>query len=190
MPLKDVEVSFETPDSLFGIPLPKLGWKGTLAPDDSAQRLAWALYVELSTRILEAGLAHQDGSLREALSSYYSLFQFTRDRLREVGPRVGRPTDTEGVPIAAIALWMLNGIIRPLLARWHPALKRFEESRPDRVGAFTYEAEWPQKEDLRRDLEAARCALVPFARLFERVCGVDPSLLPSMRPAKGTPSTT
>ena len=47
--LKEMEVSFETPSSLLGVPLPKLSWKGRLAPDETQQRLAWGLYVELTT---------------------------------------------------------------------------------------------------------------------------------------------
>lgn len=148
-------------------------------PDDSAQRLAGTLYVELSTPIAVARLARHDGSLREAVSSYHSLFQFTRDRLHEVGPRAGRPSGTEDVPIVAVALWMLNGIIRPLLARWHPVLERFEESRPDRVGVFGHEAEWSQKEELRPRPRYSPLCLDRLARLFERVCGVNPSLLPT-----------
>ena len=178
MPIKDMEVSFETPSALFGVPLPKLGWKGKLAPDDSAQRMAWALYVELTTRIATAGLEREEGSLREALASYHTLFQFTRDRLHEIGPRTGRPSASDELPIAAVALWMLNGIIRPLLARWHPLLKRHEETRPADIGEFAHEAAWPQQDELRRDLDDARRGLLPFAQLFEQVCQISPSLLP------------
>jgi hypothetical protein len=178
--LKEMEVSFETPSSLFGVGLPKLSWKGKLVPSDAEQRLAWGLYVELTTRIAIAGLGQDEGSLREALASYHSLFRFTRERLHEVGPQVGRPRggSSEEMPIAGLVLWMLNGIVRPLLARWHPRLARHEEARPDGVGPFAHEAAWAEAEELRRDLAAARDGLEPFARLFETVCDIRPSLIP------------
>jgi hypothetical protein len=177
--LNEMEVSFETPSSLFGVSLPKLSWKGKVVRSDAEQRLAWGLYVELTTRIAIAGLEPGQGSLREALSSYYSLFRFTRDRLHEVGPQVGRSqSHNEEMPIAGLVLWMLNGIIRPLLARWHPRLARYEEARPEGVGPFAHEAAWAEAEDLRRDLNAARDRLEPFARLFETVCRIHPSLIP------------
>jgi hypothetical protein len=176
--LKEIEVGFETPPSLFGLPLPKLSWKGKLIPSDAEARLAWGLYVELTTRIAVAGLAPSEGSLREALESYHTLFGFTRDRLHEVGPQVGRPSESGGMPIAGLVLWMLNGVVRPLLAKWHPRLVQHEEPRPDTVGPFAHESNWPQADELRRDLTEARDRLEHFARLFETVCDISPSLIP------------
>lgn len=177
--LREMEVSFETPASLFGVGLPKLSWKGKLVPSDAEQRLAWGLYVELTTRIAIAGLRPEEGSLREALASHHSLFRFARERLHEVGPQVGRPRGSgEGMPIAGLVLWMLNGVVRPLLAKWHPLLVQHEESRPEGVGAYSHEAAWPEAEEFRRDLGAARDRLEPFARLFETVCDINPSLIP------------
>jgi len=177
--LTEMEVAFETPPSLFGFPLPKLSWKGKLIPTHHEQRLAWALYVEISTRSAVAGLAADEGSLREALASYHTLFSFTRERLHEAGPAAGRlagPDET--MPLAALVLWMLNGVVRPLLARWHPRLSRYEETRPEGMGVFAYEAAWPEAAALRNDLAAARDRLEPFARLFEAVCDISPSLIP------------
>jgi hypothetical protein len=177
--IKEMEISFETPSSLFGVGLPKLSWKGKLVPSDAEQRLAWGLYVELTTRIAITGLESGEGSLREVLSSYHSLFRFTRDRLHEVGPQVGRPRgSSDEMPIAGLVLWMLNGIVRPLLARWHPRLTQHEEARPEGVGPFAHEAAWAEAEELRRDVAVARDGLEPFARLFETVCDIRPSLIP------------
>ena len=69
-------------------------------------------------------------------------------------------------------------IVRPLLARWHPLLRRYEESRAESVGEFVHQAAWPQREELRRDLDSVRRALDPFARVFETICGISPSMLP------------
>lgn len=177
--LKEIEISFDTPASLFGVSLPKVSWKGRFVPSEAEQSLAWGLYVELTTRIAIAGLGTGEGSLREALSSYHSLFRFTRDQLHEVGPQVGRPQgSSEEMPIAGLVLWMLNGIVRPLLARWHPQLARHEEARPEGIGPFAHEAAWAKAEELRRDLAAARDGLEQFARLFETVCDIRPSLIP------------
>lgn len=177
--LKEMDVSFETPSSLFGIGLPKLSWKGKLVPSDAEQRLAWGIYVELTTRIAIAGLRPEEGSLREALASYHTVFRFTRDRLHEVGPQVARLTGSgQQMPIAGLVLWMLNGVVRPLLAKWHPRLARHEEARPDGVGPFAHEAAWSDAEELRQDMDAARDRLEPFARLFETVCDIHPSLIP------------
>jgi len=177
--MKEVEISFETPDSLFGIPLPKMSIKGTFAPEEAERNFSWAIYVELTTRITLANLAPGAGSLREALTSYYSVFKIVREQLHAVGPDVARRRAEGALPVAASALWMLNGVLRPLLAEWHPRLARYEETRPENVGVFTHEAAWPDADALRKDLAAARARTRPFAELFETICDVHPSLIPT-----------
>jgi hypothetical protein len=67
------------------------GVSGTWKPDDSERRAAWEMYVELVTRIAVVKLHPEEGLLREALSSLYSVFGSTRQILREHGPEVAKP---------------------------------------------------------------------------------------------------
>lgn len=46
---------------------------------------AWALYIELKTRITTQALNDDQGLLREALNSLYSLFGSTREILIGLG---------------------------------------------------------------------------------------------------------
>ncbi len=176
--LSAVEVSFETPDSLFGIPLPKIGFKGSFEPDETEKNFAWAIYIELTSRVTLAPLANQEGSLREALKSYYSAFKSLREQLHRAGPSIGRRSDGDGVPLAATTVWLMNGIFRPLLAQWHPRLAIYEEQRPSGVGAFAHEAAWEHGPAFRNDLAAAQVKVRPFAILYETVCDIRPSLVP------------
>jgi hypothetical protein len=57
-------------------------------PDEIQQMAAWELYVELATRIAVRPFGADEGLMREALSSLYSIFGTTRDVLRQVR-RVG-----------------------------------------------------------------------------------------------------
>jgi len=59
-----------------------LGLKGVWVADRAQIEAAWEMYVELVTRITVAPLAANEGLLREALTSMYSLF-------------AENPTDTE-----------------------------------------------------------------------------------------------
>ena len=57
---------------------------------DSTERYAaWSLYVELVTCISVQPWHENEGILREALNSLYSLFKTNREILREAGPDVG-----------------------------------------------------------------------------------------------------
>jgi hypothetical protein len=78
MPLKTINVKFAVPrvGEIGG------GWE----PDESEIKAAWELYVELVTRISIVELQPEQGLLREALSSLYSLFGTTREILRKYGP--------------------------------------------------------------------------------------------------------
>jgi hypothetical protein len=82
-------------------------------------------------------LASNEGLLREALSSLYALFAITRDVLRRHGPQVAMPTRDSDYSLGQIATAVLNSELRPVLARWHPALEDWEAHRPperSRVG--------------------------------------------------------
>ncbi len=81
--LKNVSVKLEIP--YIG------GIEGTWEPDKEEQRAAWEMYVELITRISTVELGPEEGLLREALTSLYSLFATTRTILREHGPSVAQP---------------------------------------------------------------------------------------------------
>ena len=60
------------------------GVAGTWEPDESEVRAAWELYVEMVTRTPLGGYSFQEGSLREALNSIYSLFDTTRRNFEKV----------------------------------------------------------------------------------------------------------
>lgn len=110
-------------DSL-NINLP-FGLGGTTIVRTEAQRnVAWALYVELATRISTQELKKGQGSAREALNSVYSLFDTTRGVLRAEGPGAAEGPDSIGVT----AIKILNEGVRPFLVEWHTKLSGFEDA--------------------------------------------------------------
>jgi hypothetical protein len=139
-----------------------------LEPDETQQRAAWKLYVELSTRIAVQPLAVDEGSVREALTSLYSLFSITRDVLKEAGPEVGAAPDTVG----GIAIAVLNRGLRPFLAKWHPRLQVWEAQRPPNVSVKEHELKWPEEPELRAAMEALRAELVQYASALANIAGV------------------
>ncbi len=71
---------------------------------------------------------------------------------------------------------MLNIGLRPMLARWHPALEDWQAGRPERLSRGEHERAWDQAGDLRAALETTRDLLTQYARLMAGACGV-PDLL-------------
>lgn len=126
------------------------------------KRVAWQLFVETASRVSTQSLPADDGFIREALNSLYSLFGTTRDVLKTMDPsRAG-----DRATVEFFALGMLNKELRPFLAKWHVRLTRFEAAQgtDDRV--------WPDSMECRADLEALRIRLVTYAQAFGELAGV------------------
>lgn len=155
--------------------LPFLGKiSGQWAPDEAERQAAWEMYVELATRITIQPLAPGEGLLREALTSYYSLFAATRTILREHGPRVAQPSRDGDLSFGYLALAILNGALRPLLSRWHPELLNYEQQRPPTETITHWEDSWPHAPAVRQQLEATRQAILDYADLLAVAAEVPP----------------
>jgi len=166
--LKDVKVRLTIP--YIG------GIEGTWAPDKAEQEAAWEMYVELATRISVVELKPDEGLLREALSSFYTLFDTTRKILRDHGPSVARPKGKDNISFGYIAIAILNGALRPVLAKWHPLLLDYESTRDKSVSRLAHERSWEKYEELRKVLNDVRVILKEYADILAQVAGV-PSLM-------------
>ncbi len=162
--LKKVEVTF------FG---GFLNGKGCWEADESEIKAAWELYVELCTRITVARLEPCEGLLREALNSYYSLFSITRQILREYGPSVATPKGKhKDLCFGFLAVSLLNTVIRPMLAKYHPLLLDHESKKDPSCSAFEHEQKWAYSQELRERLEEVRKEVIGFANCLAEVAGV------------------
>lgn len=151
---------------------------GTWEPDEAERRAAWELYVELVTRVAVVQLGPAEGLLREALSSLRQVFGITREILRRYGPAVAPKTAEQEISFGFLAVGVLNGALRPLLAVWHPTLAAYEATRPQGRSPVDWERHWSRAEELRAELGATRALLVEFARTLGEVAGAA-SLLPT-----------
>ncbi|MFF1472869.1 hypothetical protein OG981_30090 [Streptomyces mirabilis] len=156
--------------------LPMLEIAGSWEPNDAERRAAWELYVELITRVSVVPLREDEGLLREALTSLYSLFGTTREILRRHGPQIAEPKRNGQYNFGYLAVAMLNYGVRPLLATWHPALEDWESRRPADRSRRDHERAWPEAAQLRTALNDTRCILAAYADLLATACGV-PNLL-------------
>lgn len=80
-------------------------------PNDEDKIAAWHLYVELLTRITTQSLDGTHGDEKTALNSVFSLFQTTREILKEHGRHCKE--------FSRISVLTLNQVIRPFTAKWH-----------------------------------------------------------------------
>lgn len=168
LPSKFAEINVE-----LGIPyIGKIS--GVWKPDEDEQSAAWELYIELATRVPVAQLQGEEGSLREALTSLYTVFGITRDILHKYGPTIARPKHGGAVSFGVLAISVLNNAIRPILAYWHPMLLEYEQARVVGISALEHERRWERAGELRQALQQTRIVLVNYAHLLAQVAGIPP----------------
>jgi hypothetical protein len=169
MPLREIHVSIKVPFTDIGI-------EGTWQPDENERKASWEMYVELITRVSVVALRPEEGLLREALSSLYALFDTTRAILREYGPGVAKPKGKGRLSFGNLSVTILNAVLRPLLAKWHPLLLDYENTRATTISALEHERNWARNTELRQELAAVRGTLIAYADVLAEVAGV-PSLI-------------
>lgn len=166
--LKSVKVSAKL--------LSLIGIEGTWELDDSERKAAWEMYVELVTRISVSELRPDEGLLREGLSSLYTLFGTTREILRRYGPSVAQPKGKDNLSFGYIAVTILNVVLRPVLAKWHPLLLDHESTRKSPSSPLEHEKQWDRYEELRQILNDVRGTLIEYGDVLAEAAGV-PSLI-------------
>lgn len=147
---------------------------GTWKPNDAEKKAAWEMYIELVTRISIVELKEDEGILREVLDSLYSLFQITREILKKYGPDVAIPSKKNELSFGKLAVIILNYQIRPLLAKWHPMLKDYEELRKRGVSIIAHEKKWEYNRELRESLNETRTLLIQYSVYLAKVANVTP----------------
>jgi len=159
--LAEVEVGVN-----FGIFELKTKWT-----EDPKQRdAAWALSVELLTRVATQPIGDKDGLIRDALGSLRDLFPIFREVLRAAGPAVGVRRDT----IGGTALVVVNKVLRPFLAEWHPRLLEWEATRAENVSVPAHERAWAEAMRCRGALMRVQEGLRKYAESLAQFAGALP----------------
>ena len=120
---------------------------------DADRDAAWELYVEMLTRIVTQPLPSEVGDEKTALASVYSLFETTREILRQRG----RGT----IQFSKVAIPVLNQVVRPFTAKWH---------RESLSGAF---GDPGKRKEFRKELAALQEDLCNYNRLLAEIAGVE-----------------
>lgn len=134
-------------------------------PKAADKNAAWALYVELLTRITTQPLPIEHGDEKTSLDSVYSLFATTREVIREYGP--------ECINFTKIAIVVLNQVIRPFTAKWH---------RKSIAGDFEDETE---RTVFRDELAALQEELRKYSQMLADIADVE-----DLTDLEGTEDTT
>lgn len=108
------------------------------SPKAGDREAAWKLYIELLTRITTQALPTESGDEKTALDSIYSLFKTTRKILKEQGQNC--------IEFTKIAVVVLNQVVRPFTAKWHPKSIAGDFEKESECNAFREELKLLQVE--------------------------------------------
>ena len=139
--------------------------------DPEAFRIAFQLWVEMTTRKLGLLIDPTQDSVAECYDSWYAFFKSARELIKTI-PLHKNPRSAELRQLVQISQAVLNDGIRPHLQRWQARFRNWAANSGDRAkspGLSPQEAqqlfpEWPA---LRDDLLATN------QRLISYVCALD-----------------
>lgn len=126
------------------------------------RRVAWRLFVEMTTRIATQPMRDEDGDDGVALNSLRDLFQLTRTAISEMQPTPNASGDT----VETYALDMLNSDLRPFLSQWHPVWDEFAKN-----GKADSQA-WSEHKNFRAGLRELQGKIEGRARGLAQIAGV------------------
>ena len=154
------------------VKLPFLDISGAWEIDEVQRKAAWEMYVELVTRVTVQDIKDDEVLLREALHSYYTIFHTTREILKKYGPAIATPQGKSDTTLGHIAVGVLNKVLRPLLAKWHPRLRDYEEQKPPQKSAIAHENDWAENAVLRAEIRKINTQLQEYADVLSQVSNV------------------
>lgn len=103
---------FEIDEAAIGVGSHRL----KLRPNDVDRQIAYAIWVELSTRKLGLPIDPDNDIVEDVYSSWYRFFGIARDLIKSVPISKVRRSDT--LKIVELSLLVLNDSLRPHLTKW------------------------------------------------------------------------
>lgn len=157
--------SFEIDQAEFGLGSQKI----KLKPTHADKQVAYAIWVELSTRKIGLPIDLQNDVISEIYDSWYSYFSVTRELIKDVPVNKFRNDSTQQIIKLSIAV--LNDGLRPHLTQWQARfrswydkkLKAYEDDKSDNIlDPQTLQQQFPEYEKLKEDMLRVNAHLIAY----------------------------
>ncbi len=146
--------------------------KFKLRPNLTDRQVAYAIWVELSTRKIGLEIDLERDVISEVYASWYEFFSVTRDLLKTVP--VSRVGDQSTRKIIRLSIDILNEGLRPHLTTWQARFRRWfeREMADDKKLADSpqaIQAEFPAFKEMSEDLLKVNARLIAYRRAMSRL---------------------
>lgn len=165
--------SFEIDQAEIGVGKSKLRFK----PNATDRQVAYAIWVELSTRKIGLPIDFDNDVIAEIYDSWYNFFSVTRELVKSVPATRVRRDSTQA--IIKLSIEVLNEGLRPHLTHWQARfrhwyereLKKYDEADSEEVlDPQQIQAKFPQYDVLKADMQRVNQALERYrAKMHELV---------------------
>ena len=146
----------------------------SFSPNQTDRQIAYAIWVELSTRKIGLEIDLEHDVISEVYDSWYDFFGVTRDLIKEVPAHKLRSKGTRAIVRASVQV--LNEGLRPHLTRWQARFRRWYETigSGDSRDPQVIQQEFPKYEELITDLLAINAKLIKYRRAMYELATGDP----------------
>lgn len=163
---------FEIDQAEIGVGSSKFKFK----PNITDRQVAYAIWVELSTRKIGLPIDLDHDVVAEVYDSWYNYFSVTRELIKGIPANQVKRQSTQA--IIRLSIEVLNEGLRPHLTQWQARfrtwynreLKRYEASTgTDSLDPQQIQATFPQFTELRADLERVNESLIRYRRKMKEL---------------------
>lgn len=150
--------------------------KITFKPNLTDRQVAYAIWVELSTRKIGLEIDFEHDVVSEIYDSWYGFFTVTRELVKGVPVQKVRRDSTQ--KIIKLSIEVLNQGLRPHLTKWQARfrhwydreLKRYDEGvGPEILDPQMIQKKFPQYQDLIDDMKRVNQVLINYRRQMHRM---------------------
>lgn len=150
--------------------------KISLRPNLTDRQVAYAIWVELSTRKIGLPIDFNDDVVAEIYDSWYGFFTVTRELVKGVPVQKVRRDSTQ--KIIKLSIEVLNEGLRPHLTKWQARfrhwydreLKRYDEGPGEEVlDPQGIQQKFPKYQELVNDMKRVNASLINYRRQMHRL---------------------
>jgi hypothetical protein len=164
--------NFEIDQADIGIGTHKFSFK----PNMTDKQVAYAIWVELSTRKIGLPIDFEHDVISEIYDSWFNFFSVTRDLIKGI-PAIKVKRDSTQT-IIKLSIQVLNEGLRPHLTRWQARfrhwydreLAKYDEGDGTEVlDPQLIQAKFPKYEELKEDMERVNQSLIKYREKMHKL---------------------
>lgn len=151
--------------------------KLSFRPNSADQQIAYAIWVELSTRKIGLPIDLNHDVIWEVYESWHTFFSVTRELIKTIPVTKAKVRSTREIINLSVAV--LNQGLRPHLTKWHARFRHWYEAELKKangdIDPQVLQSKYPRFKELEKDLLNVNTNLIRYReKMGELVLGLEP----------------